>query len=235
MLNISRKKISITLNFLTAVSAFLGVILSCVYSVEDGYFPWVTRLFYFTQQSNVWIGTICLIFGILSVIGLAKGKNYLNQGLCVVKLVFTACITITCLVFCCLLAPFADFNVWTFSSILTHVVTPVLAILDYFLCEEQKVKKGKHCLFVLIPLTYYFLFALIMSAFEVDFGRGDTFPYFFMNYHSEVGLFGFIPGVIPQFGCVYWLILICGMGLGICYLYYRLHKNTREIRKLNKK
>ena len=53
MLNISRKKISITLNFLTAVSAFLGVILSCVYSVEDGYFPWVTRLFYFTQVRKV--------------------------------------------------------------------------------------------------------------------------------------------------------------------------------------
>ena len=225
----TRKKISIALNFLTALSAFLGVVLSCVYSVEDGYFPWVTRLFYFTQQSNVWIGTICLIFAILMLLELIKNKNYINQALSVVKLIFTTCITITCLVFCCLLAPFADFNVWTFSSVLTHVVTPVLAITDYFICKAQKVEKAKYCFFALIPLTYYFLFALIMSAFEVDFGRGDTFPYFFMNYNSEAGLFGYVPGVIPQFGCAYWLVVICGMGIGLAYLYYRLHQNTKSM------
>ena len=223
MLKQYRKLISIIFNFLTAISAFLGVVLSCVYSVEDGYFPWMTRLFYFTQQSNVWIGTICLIFGILSVIGLIKSENYLNQALCVIKLVFTACITITCLVFCCLLAPFADFNVWTLSSVLTHVVTPILAVIDYFVCKEQKVEKAKYTFFAIVPLLYYFLFALIMSAFEVDFGRGDNFPYFFMNFNSPAGMFGTSDIMPYKIGSFYWIIFILAIVISIAALYKKLY------------
>ncbi len=219
----NRKKFSVCLNFTVGAFVILGMILALTLAEQEGYTPWYTRLFYFTQQSNLWIGVTALTLGILSLTGTMEKNQKVKDIVYLLKFIFTVSITITGIIFCCLLAPFADFDVWTFSSILTHVAVPVLSIADLFVDDTEFNLQRKHIFTALIPLAYYFVFASVLSLLKVDFGRGDTFPYFFFNYYSEVGLFGFMGGNPPQMGSVYWFIVIFALVLGLSYLYYKLH------------
>ena len=51
-----RCAISYIFKCLTVIFSLGGVLLSFLTAKEEGYFPWYTRLFYFTAQSNIWIG-----------------------------------------------------------------------------------------------------------------------------------------------------------------------------------
>ena len=75
----------------------------------------------------------------------------------VCKYIFTVSITITGLIFCGLLAPFADYNVWVFSSVLTHVVVPVLSIADFFVDDYKIDFKRFHIFLTLIPPFAWFV------------------------------------------------------------------------------
>ena len=227
----NRKKFSVCINFTIAFLAMLGIGLSLVFSVEEGFSPWWTRLLYFTQQSNIWIGLTCLIMAILSVTGVTDRNDKVKKTIYLMKFTFTVSITLTCLIFCCFLAPFADFDVWTASSILTHVLVPVLAVVDLFIDDTMFDLQKKHAYLPLLPMVYYFVFATSLSAFKVDFGRGEPFPYFFFNYFSEVGVFGFKGGEIFQMGSAYWFIIIMGMALGFGMLYFNLHPITKSKNK----
>lgn len=205
----------------------MGVTLACVFAQRDGYSHWYKRLLYFTQQSNIWIGIVCFLMAILSIMELVNKKSLIKRYMYVLKFIFAVSITITGVIFCGLLAPFADYDVWHFSSVLTHVVVPVLAIIDYFVNYKQTPLKRSHIFLSLIPPSLYFIFAMTLSAFKVDFGRGDTFPYFFINFYSEVGLFGFTnEGELPQLGTAYWVMAILALILNLGYLYYRVHPTT---------
>lgn len=232
-----RKRTSIVLNFMIAIISFLGVLLNCIFATRDGYSHWHKRLLYFTNQSNIWIGITCLIVAILSIVSIRKRHNAMKNWVYVLKYIFTVSITITGLIFCVLLAPFAgDYNAWTLASILVHVVVPVLSIADYFINDEQLPLKKWYITLPTIPPLIYFIFSTILSAMRVDFGRGDNYPYFFMNFYSEVGLFGFDnSGELPQIGAFYWIVIILGLILGLSYLYYKLHSSTANERKQNKK
>jgi len=224
-----RKKISITLNFFIGAFAMLGVFLSCFYAPRDGYNPWYKRLLYFTQQSNIWIGVTCLVIAILSVIGIVKKKNMVKDFWYVLKFIFTISITITGIIFCSLLAPFAQFDIWNAASLLTHVVVPIFSILDFFVNEDIKLKKNQVWLSIIPPLCY-FIYTSVLCILKVDFGRGDAFPYFFMDYHSEMGFFGFKDG-IPYLGPFYWIVIILLLILLLSWVYYAIHPQTRKERK----
>jgi len=227
-----RKKISISLNFMIGFFAILGVVLSCVRAQQDGYNPWFKRLMYFTQQSNIWIGLICLVIAILSVVGIVKKKDLIKNFWYVLKFIFTISITITGIIFCAILAPFATFDVWSSASLLTHVFVPLLSVVSLFVDEKIISKKSQVFLSIIPPLAY-FAYTSIFCLLKVDFGRGDPFPYFFMDYYSEIGFFGFKDG-IPYFGAGYWIIMILLLILAISWLYYLVHPTTRKHRKMKK-
>lgn len=233
-----RKKFSVTLKYLVAIISFLGVVVACVFAGRDGFSVWPKRLLYFTQQSNIWIGAICLIIAILLTIELKTKKKLVKDYLYVIKFVFTISITITGIIFCSLLGPFAagEYNAWSFSSLITHVFVPVLSILDFFVDDYKIIFKKWHTLLGLIPPFAYFIFATILSLFNIDFGRGELFPYFFLNIRSPAGFFGYVPAEpYPHLGTFYWLLIILIFILLLSYLYYRLHPQTRKFIKQNKK
>lgn len=222
-----RKNLSIILNFLIAVTATFAVALALITAKENGYSHWTKRLLYFTQQSNVWIGVTCLIFGILLLIEKKKGKP-MHNWLYLFKYVFTVSITITGIIFCSLLAPFAEENIWYFSSVLTHVVVPFLSVVDFFLLEKMPLKRW-YTFISLIPPLCYFVLATVLSAMNVDFGKGETFPYFFMNINSAVGLFGFrTTDTYPELGTFYWILVITLLIYGLAWAYFRLHPAVKN-------
>ena len=205
--SIVRNKISWAMKGAICVCALVGVALALVYAERDGYRPWTKRLAYFTTLSNLWIGLTCL--GILVVERIFPQRRKYLTVLYAMRHAFTASIIVTGVVFCAMLAPFADksYHVWSVNSILTHVIVPVLAVIDYFVDRRGGGLGYRHIAFALLPPLLYFLLTGVMGAFGFDFGRGQSFPYFFMDFTGRAGWFGF-SSALPMMGTGYWMILL---------------------------
>ena len=221
-----RRKTSILLKLLTVVFSFGGVILSFVGAEADGYSHWSKRLLYFTGLSNIAIG-ICMLL----LLALAFGSASLRatRNIYILRYVFTVSITVTALIFCAVLAPFSHrdgYNAFTLSSLMTHVLAPSLAIADMFVDRVRVRILRRHTLISLIPLLAYLVFASALILMKVDFGRGDPYPYVFLNYYSPAGIFGFSNQMPYIFGSFYWMVLITLIVIGIERLYARLYNRS---------
>ncbi len=217
-----KQAVSMSLKTLTVLSALLGVALSMRYAVTDGYSHWSKRLLYFTAQSNLWTG---FTFLALLIFSFRKHTNEkYKRSLYLLKYIFTVSITVTGVVYCGFLGPFSDpsYRPWSFSSILTHACTPVFAVADFFM-DDYKIALGrKEILLCALPPLFYVLFAAVLFFLHTDFGRGVNYPYFFMNYTSPVGLFGFSKRLPFFMGTFYWLAILTALVLGIAALYAKL-------------
>lgn len=236
----SKKNISIILKILTVITSLTGVIIGFFNATYDGYSHWSSRLLYFTTQSNIWIGVTFLIILILHF--KFKNNEKLKSILYLLKYIFTVSITITGVIFCAVLGPNVDdsFHAWSLSSLLTHVFTPLLAIVDYFVDDYPLVLNFKKTFLVTIPPFIYLVFASVLGFAGVDFGRGDNFPYFFLNYNSPAGVFGFSSQPPFVIGSFYWIVILLIMVLSLGWLFYSLHptsikrRRERKQEKINK-
>jgi hypothetical protein len=114
-------------------------------------------------------------------------KKFIKKYHYILKYVFTVSISLTGLVFCAFLAPNAsNYNPWTLNSILTHVVVPVVSILDFFVDDYKFKLKNKDILYTLLPPLYYFLFSVICFVCDFKFSDGNNYPYFFLNFNSII-------------------------------------------------
>ena len=139
------KLYAVAMNLSIGVLALLGVLLACVFATRDGYSAWPRRMLYFTQQSNLWIAAASFALAWVLLRPEVNERHLKIVGL--FKYIFTVSITVTGIIFCGLLAPFADIPVWYLSNVLTHVVVPVLAILDFFgIAGSNPLRKRRRCM-----------------------------------------------------------------------------------------
>ena len=169
---------------------------------------------YFTIQSNIAIGLICAVGFILLLSGIKIGNAWY-----VIKFMGTVSITLTGLVFCFILAPTLGERAWNVQNTLTHVVVPVLSIVDFFLTGVHSRLKKRHLFFVMLPPLAYAIYAGIAYVCNWQFSQGRNYPYFFLNWGSPAGAFGFTRG-LPFMGCGWWIIaiLILLVLVGMLYL-----------------
>ncbi len=227
------KKTSRILKILIICAALFGMTLAFVNAKTDGYSHWLTRLLYFTNQSNIWIAATAAGLLVLDFSG-AKKSEKAYRLFYSLKFVFTVAISITALIFFVVLAPGAaneNYRAFTLSSIMVHAVTPALAILDFFIERDETVFSRKEVFYSVIPPVYYLVFCIVLYLFEVDFGRGDNFPYFFLNFGSPAGIFGTSSEAPYIIGSFYWMAFILFLVLGLAYVYFILHPATRRVRK----
>ena len=226
-----RKVISYVLKFGVILTAFAGVIIGFFQAQLDGYSAWYKRLYFFTTQSNLWISVTMLLIVIFSFIH--KNQGRIKDRLYLLKFIFTVSITITGLIFCAVLAPFApeDYHPWSINSLLVHVFCPVLSIIDFFVDDFTIELKTRHFFYPLIPPLIYFIFACILGACDVTFRGVETYAYFFLNFDSPVGWFGIDSGPIPSLGSIYWIVFIFSLIIGFSFLYGKLHHSQRAKRK----
>lgn len=211
------KVVSLILKVLVIVSAVSGVALSA--AAGSAAFMGGTRVFmYFTVQSNILIALVCLIGAFL------MGRDTVPHAWYVVKLVATVSITLTGVVFCFVLAPTLGDKAWNLQNILTHVAVPVLSVIDFFVTGVYSRLRIRDTFFVVIPPVLYAVYAGIGFLNGWDFGAGNNYPYFFLNWGSPAGAFGFIRDE-PYIGTGWWiigllifLILIALLYLGILSL-----------------
>jgi len=224
----TRNNISTILKCAIVLSVTLGLFFSFLNYEYDGYSAWHKRLLYFTTLSGIWVALLSLF---LLIFRNKAAKHFRFIGF--LRFIFTVSITLTGAVFCGFLAPFADegYHPWSYYSILNHVVTPILAVADYFIDSKRIFLKGKHVFLSLIPPLAYFLFSLTLSLSGVDFGRGYPYPYIFLDISSPVGFFG--ASLDDRLiGTFWWLLALSIIILGIGLIYARLN-NTR-LKKLFK-
>jgi hypothetical protein len=228
----TRKRISFILKALIALLSFSGVIIACCFALRDGYSHWTKRLLYFTQLSNIWIGVTSLLFVAFGIKEMRTGEGKAPSWLHSLRFAFTVSITVTGIIFCGFLAPFAsdDYPAWTFASVLTHVAVPLLSIADFFVDKRDISFTKKHALYGIVPPAAYFFIASILCLAKVDFGRGDPYPYFFMNYYSSAGFFGVNMNSepYPEIGPFYWISVFLLLVLGLSFGFYKLHEKIRN-------
>ena len=224
MNSFSKKQIISTLiiKCIVIISVIVGVILSilAISSFMDG----STEFMYFTIQSNIAVAIVELI-GLILILT----KRKISYAWYVIKLVATVSITLTGTVFCFVLAPTMSYNAWTPNNIFTHVVVPIATIIDFFvICVNCKYRRID-VLYVVIPPLLYVVYAGIGYAANWKFSNNANYPYFFLNWGSKAGAFGFSSD-LPFIGVVWWIILLLGLLIGVGNLYLfilsKLSKNN---------
>ncbi len=213
-----RKILSVLLKAVVFVCAVLGTILSAI-AGRSAFMGGGSVFMYFTIQSNLALAVICAVGFWL----LLRDKPVPNRWY-TVKFVGTVSITLTGMVFCFVLAPTMGNAAWTLSNLLTHVVVPVCSVADFFVTGVYGQIPRIKTLWVTVPPLVYAVYAGIGYALGWEFAPGIRYPYFFLNWGSPAGAFGFSKE-LPFMGCVWWilallvLLLLCGaLYLGILSL-----------------
>ncbi len=186
-----------------------------------------SRVFmFFTIQSNIAVAILCAAGAFL----LMRNRTVGNAGY-VVKLVGTVSITLTGVVFVLLLAPILGNRAWNIQNTLTHVVVPIAAIADFFVAASGAGLKRRSVIWVIIPPMLYAIYAGIGYVRGWAFIKGQNYPYFFLNWGSPAGAFGFTKG-LPYMGCVWWilvlLLFLLAVGWGYVALANRLGKRAGQ-------
>lgn len=205
--------LSILLKAIVVVGALVGVVLS--YYNSRGFNNGNSTFLFFTIQSNLWIA-------LLDVVALAM----MTRGGCtrrwysLAQLMFTVSITLTGVVFCFVLAPtMAPGTAFVPANVLTHVVVPIAAVADFVVCRKSYAFHRSDAFYPTLPALYYLVFASIGYVLNWPFAEGANYPYFFLNWGSPAGAFGFC-SEFPFMGVVYYIlaILLFLIALSSCYI-----------------
>ena len=212
---IPKKKatVSLILKLAVVLSAAAGVAISALASSEI-FMGGSVVFMYFTIQSNIAIALVSLIGGVLLIRGKPIGGVWY-----VIKYVATVSITMTGAVFTFVLAPTLGDFAWKAQNVLTHVVVPLAAIVDFFVTAPYGNIKRSGVFFVTLPPLAYGVYAVIGYVAGWEFSIGKNYPYFFLNWGSPAGAFGFSKE-LPFMGCGWWIIalLIMILAVGCVYL-----------------
>ena len=206
-----QKCLSCLLKAVVVLSAVIGTLISYL-AGRDSFMGGKTVFMYFTIQSNIAIAIICAIGFCYLLQDKEIGKVWYA-----IKFVGTVAITLTGLVFGFVLAPTLGANAWNLQNTLTHLVVPVAAVIDFFVTSTVNRIRKRNVVLVTIPPILYAIYAGIGYAKGWQFAEGYNYPYFFLNWGSRAGAFGFT-NELPFMGTAWWilllLILLIVVGLG---------------------
>lgn len=208
-----KKILSCIMKIIVIASTVSGTFLSW-YAGRDSFMGGRTVFMFFTIQSNIALAVICLI----RLVKMLKGKPFSDLWF-IIKFVGTVSITLTGAVFCFVLAPTLENGAWNIQNILTHVVVPVAGVLDFFVTGTESNIKKRNDLWVIVPPILYAIYAGIGYVCNWQFAEGYNYPYFFLNWGSPAGAFGFTDE-LPYMGCAWWILaLFCALlAVGMLYL-----------------
>lgn len=205
--------LSVILKATVILSAVIGIILSAA-AGSSSFMGGSVVFMYFTIQSNIAIALICAI-GLMMLLM----KRDIPGIWHIIKFVGTVSITLTGVVFCFVLAPTLGTGAWNVQNILTHVAVPLLSVIDFFVTAVNGDIKKKNVLWVTVPPILYAIYAGIGYVNNWQFYPGSNYPYFFLNWGSPAGAFGF-SDELPFMGTAWWIlaILVFLIAVGLGYL-----------------
>lgn len=218
-------RLSLFLKGLVIVCALGGTWMS-VAAGRNGFMSGLQAFKYFTIQSNIAVALLSLAGMILMLSGRAVPNWWYA-----VRFVGAVAITLTGVVFCFVLAPTMGRYAWRIHNVLTHVVVPVAAVVDFFLSAARSQLRKRSVFLVTIPPLAYALYAGIGYLRGWEFGQGIHYPYFFLNWGSPAGVFGF-SRELPFMGTGWWILAILCFLLAVGYGYLRLLDGIQKRQKV---
>lgn len=198
----------------------IGVVASCCFgiylhiAVGGSDFSGSDSIFlYFTTQSNLWIALISLVFLVADIF--TGGRRRLPRWLYALKFMFTISILLTFVVFFALLAPLMSASyLFSMGNLLLHLITPMLALADFVLCDYgYRTSRGHILLGAVMPLLYM-MEAYVLGFLGVSYS-GRYVPYYFMDY-KRLGWFAIGDdsiGVAFWVGGITLILLLMSWGL----------------------
>lgn len=193
--------IQIVLSLIIILSAIVGSIQTISYGTTNN----GNDLLYFTIQSNLWLACFHMIFLIYQIISLKKGVDVTPRVISTFKFIFVAAISLTFLVFFLFLVPeLGAFVITIPGSILTHLVAPIIAIIEFIFFESKLKVNKKTSFYPIIAPLMYFIVIIILSYNGLTFIGNQKVPYFFLDY-EKLGWFKITKSSI---GVFYWVIIL---------------------------
>ena len=219
----TQKRASFVLKAIVIISATVGTLIS--YLAGRNSFMGGRHVFmYFTIQSNIAVALISAI----GIYRLLKDKSA-SKVWYTIKLVGAVSITLTGVVFGFVLAPTLGADAWNFQNTLTHLIVPIAAVADFFATSSVTSVKKTNALYVIIPPILYAIYAGIGYVNNWQFAEGINYPYFFLNWGSKAGAFGFT-NELPFMGCAWWILLLLIFLVIIGYAYLAIADLIRKKR-----
>jgi uncharacterized membrane protein YiaA len=171
----------------------------------------LSGLLYYTIQSNILVLAMLSALIVKTALAIkrdgAKGSASFCERL---SAIVTLSIAVTFLVYWALLAPtMPGSELFAFSNLQVHGITPLLMIFDYFFFSERgKLKKYDPWLFAAIPLAYFAQASVIGFSSERPLYYGGRFPYFFIDFDLiGSGVFVYVGVITAFFLCLAYLLL----------------------------
>lgn len=205
----------------------------------------ITSLTFFTNISNVFIDIALAVFLAGDYISLISGRQNIirRNGFYIFKFMMTICITLTFLIYMFVLAPTNEngfigsyMNNYA-GSLCVHFITPILALLDFFLCDYEFRSKAYHAVFAVIPPLAYLAFVVILALNGMRWYGNMYAPYNFINFGAPTGWFGFNLSLLgPEtlgIGVFYMVValIIIFVALGLLFLKIKDLVASRHIKK----
>jgi hypothetical protein len=168
---------------LIIISSGLGLLLSFIESND------LSPMLYFTNQSNLFIFIVYLVF-------LVKHNNYHEPYISILYQAVLA-IVLTGIVYHLMLRPYIDPSVYSpnsLSNLLVHTFTPIFVVIERIVFSRKGILQRKHpFIWLSFPMLYY-VFVLVYGTFGGKFHSGtdyaSKYPYFFLNIGEEgIGYF----------------------------------------------
>ena len=165
------------------------ILMSTAYAMVQMW-HWKIGFTFFTQLSNLYIAAV------------AGGQlAWDNRFLRANRFAATVSIAMTFLVYLTVIGPLmpggllAGYREDHWASLCLHLITPGLALADFFINDSEVPWSRRHALYALVPPSTWFLFILLLGRLGVSW-RGMAAPYPFLNYRAPAGWFGFRPDTL---------------------------------------
>ena len=216
----------------------LLLVISSVYGIIKTYFSPLSFT-YFTTLSNIFITLMVFIVLIKDIYYVITKKEIkYNNLIYIVKFLATISITLTFFVFLTILAPTLGGGILNAylgngaGSLFVHFITPILAVIDFLVFDDEYKPKKRHAIYAVIPPLLYVLFVVIASENGLRWGTMPA-PYNFLNYKASTGWFGFDLSLIGWetlgIGVFYMLVILSVIFIliGMAFLYIRKRINKK--------
>ena len=202
---IRTKCYSVASKVLISFFALTGIVLQS--GITSGHLN-LSMFRMFTNISNL----VCALYFLFAatVIGLDKKRDGGRSPFPLFKGICTMSITLTGIVAAAVIASEITADMPTsISTVLLHIVTPVLIMADWLIFDTKGRWKSTAPLFWLIAPYVYFAFIMVTSAF-MDSDANMRFPYPFLDY-EQLG--------IPILIIIVSVMTVFYIGIGyLCYL-----------------
>ena len=116
------------------------------------------RFRYFTNVSNLTVGTLSLVNAVFLIISLIKGEVFYPKAMSIIKYMGLSMTTLTFFTVLFVIAPIAGFP-YMYGEVrfITHLVIPLAGMLSYLFLEETTLFEWKYSLLGFVPFFIYSL------------------------------------------------------------------------------